>query len=479
MAKQGKVLFIIHDIYQDDNAFSLGPAYMAAVLRKKDIDVKICSQDVFHYTNKELVEIFLKNESYDLIGIGFLAARFKETVLELCQIVNEYKKNAWLVLGSSGPSATPKYMLQVTGADVIAIGEAEETIVRLLECKVNGGRDLFKVEGIAYRDGDRAIINQRRKPVQNLDTLPFPEWDLFPMDKYSTCFKFTGMDDNDHALAIITSRGCFNQCNFCYRMEKGIRLRAIDNIVQEIKILNERYGITYFSIQDELFVVSKRRLIEFKKRLKEYNLKIKFSCNARVNIFDKEIADYLKECGCALLNLGMESSDQKVLDIMRKDTTVEENIKAARLAKDAGLGIGLNFLWGNIEDTEDSLRGNVKLIKELNAYYQLRTIRPVTPYPGCDLYYEAIKRRLLSGPDDFFKRFKNSDLLTVNFTDIPDREFYRLLFEANRELILDHYEHTTQNMEEADSLISQFYSLYFEGNYKFRGARHYERAKQQ
>ena len=171
----------------------------------------------------------------------------------------------------------------------------------------------------------------------------------------------------------------------------------------------------------------------------------------------------------------MESSDQNVLNLMKKNTTVEQNIKAAEIARKVGIGLGLNFIWGNKGDTEESLRKNVELIKTYNTYDQLRTIRPVTPYPGCELYYEAIEKGLLSGPEDFFEKFKNSDLLTVNFTDIPEEKFYKLLFEANKELINDHYSHTTKNMEEANNLIDSFYNIYFKGETKFRGARHYEK----
>src|SRR4030042_5232429 len=131
--QNGKVLLIVHDVYQKDNQFPTGMAYLAAVLKKEGVDVKICCQDVFHYSNEELAKLFLKNTRYDLIGVGFLAARFKETVLGLCNTINKYKKNAWLVLGGPGPSPIPGYVLKETKADIIAIGEAEETIVDLLK----------------------------------------------------------------------------------------------------------------------------------------------------------------------------------------------------------------------------------------------------------------------------------------------------------------------------------------------------------
>ena len=470
-SKKGKVLFIIHDVYQEDNSFPLGVGYLAAVLRRQGADVKICCQDIFHYPNEEMAKLFLKNENYDLICIGFLAARFRETILDLCATVNKFKKNAWLILGGHGPSSIPEYVLKSTDVDVVAIGEAEETIVELLKCKIEGG-DLSQIKGIAYRNNDNIVINERRKPIMDLDSIPFPEWSLFPIERYINCVRFFRASKGDKTLEILTSRGCVNRCNFCYRMEWGIRFRSAENVIKEMKLLNDKYGINCFFMDDELFNFPKKRIFEFYEVLRKNNLKIKFSCNARVDVFDEETAVCLKESGCVFLNFGFESSDQNVLNLMKKNTTVEQNIRAAEIAKKVGIGMGLNFIWGNKGDTEESLWNNVKLIKQYNTYDQIRTIRPVTPYPGCELYYEAIERGLLSGPEDFFNKFKNSDLLTVNFTDIPEEKFYKLLFEANKELIIDHFNHTTKDMKTANKLIQDFYNLYFKGKVDFRGARH-------
>ncbi len=263
--QQGKVLLIVHDVYQEDNTFPLGITYLAAVLKKEGVDVKICCQDIFHYPNEELTKLFLTNTSYDLIGIGFLAARFRETVLDLCATVNKFKKNAWLVLGGHGPTPIPEYVLEKTDADVIAMGEAEETIVELLKCKLDNG-DLSQVKGIAYRGKDGIVINERRKPVVKLDSIPFPEWSLFPMDRYTTCLKQVGADKKDKILGMITSRGCINRCNFCYRMEEGIRFRSVENVIEEIKILKDKYGVTYFQFLDELFNFPKKEFLSFMRR---------------------------------------------------------------------------------------------------------------------------------------------------------------------------------------------------------------------
>ena len=124
---------------------------------------------------------------------------------------------------------------------------------------------------------------------------------------------------------------------------------------------------------------------------------------------------------------------------------------------------------------EDKL---VEFLKKYNTYGQLRTVRPVTPYPGSQLFHDSLEKGFLKDPDDFFEKFKNSDLITVNFLDIPTDVAHRLLFKANTELILDHYIKTNGNMDDAKSVIDAFYGLYFKKQYKFRGARHYNREEE-
>ena len=470
---KARVLLIIHDVYQDHNQFPLGPAYLAAVLQREDVEVHVCCQDVFHYPNSHIADL-LRSNNYDLIGLGYLAARFKETVEPLCKLINRYKNDAWLVLGGHGPSASPEYVLNKTKADVVAIGEAEETIVDLLICKVNNG-DLAQIQGIAYRDGEEISINQRRRPVKDLDSIPFPAWDLFPMEKYTKSVVYVGQAKSERSLAMTTTRGCVSRCSFCYRMERGIRVRSMDCVIQEMKTLISRYGVSYFLIIDELTFFNKKRVFEFEEAINKSGLKIKYLCDLKASLVDREVAESLKRSGCQLANIGFESMDQKVLDAMNKDTKIEDNIRAAEACKEVGLVMGLNVMWANPYDTEDSLWKLVDFVKEYNTYGQIRTIRAVTPYPGSPLYYDATERGLLKGPDGFFRKFKNSDLITVNFTDIPTEECYKLLFAANTEIILDHFLKTKGDMREARNLIDAFYRLYFEKDYKFRGARHYDR----
>ncbi len=470
MTKQGKVLFIVHDNYQDDNVFPLGAAYLVAALREKGAEVDAYCMDVFHYSNEDLAEYLSQNE-FDLIGLGFMAPRFKRTVEGLCKVINENKKNAWLVLGGHGPTPIPEYMLKTTGADAVIVGEGELIITDLLECKLTAPNRITDITGVASSVDGKYIVNERRKPIMDLDSISFPAWDAFPMDKYTASLKYTGMKEGDKSLAMITTRGCVNKCSFCHRMEKGIRARSVNNIIDEIKILNKTYGVNYFFFADELSIISEKKILEFTDAIKTNKLDIMYRMDCRVDLFNEKIAKALKDSGCLFLNIGFESTDQWVLDSMNKNVTVEQNIRAAEIANKYGIGVGLNLIWGLPGDNEKTLRRNAEFIKRYNLYDYVRTIRPVTPFPGSPLYYDALEKGLLKGPDDFFDRFRNTDLYVVNFMGMPEKDIYQALYEVNKDLILDHFQHTNNDMDTANELIEGFYNLYFKNEFAFRGAR--------
>jgi len=468
----GDVLFIIPDNYQEDNHFNMGMGYLSAFLREAGADVNVYCMDIYHYSNEDLAG-HLEDNPYSLIGTGFLAARYKETIEPLLSAIGRYKKNAQLIIGGHCASAIPEYMLEQNPAvDVVCVGEAEKTIIDLWNAK-----QLSKIKGIAYREDGGIVTNERRPPIKDLDSIPFPAYDLFPMDIYTSVLKFSAMRKDDKAFSILTSRGCPFNCSFCHRLEKSLRLRSLKNVVVEMKLLNERYGVTYFNMNDEYFLLSKKRLYEFKDELERNDLKIRFETNARVDTFDEEKAKLLKNIGCTFLNFGFESMDQKVLDLMNKKTKVAQNQKAAEIANKVGISAGLNFIWGCPGDTEETLRKNVDFIKTYTTdYSQIRTVRFLTPYPGSPIYYQAIRGGRLKGASDFFRRFKNSDLITVNYMDgIPYSKAYEMMMLANYELIMDYQQHTDMQKEEAEHLIESFRRLYFNFDYKFRGARHYEK----
>ena len=344
------------------------------------------------------------------------------------------------------------------------MGEGEVVVNNLVDA-LAAGRSLSEVKGVAYRDGQEVIINPREQLIKDVDAILFPAWDLFPMDYY-TLMRPPGIRPTERSQMVFTGRGCPFSCNFCYRMDPGFRPRSSENILEELRRLKQDFYVTFFEFQDDLFMVSEKRVMEFCDKLLKADLGIRFTCQGRLNFASREILRTLKQAGCAFINYGIEALDNQVLENMNKKLTVEQIIRGIENTVAEGLHPGLNIIWGNLGDNAETLGKGVEFIKKYSTYAQLRTIRPVTPYPGSPLYYYAIEKGLLAGPEDFYERkHVNSDLFTVNFTEHSEGECYQLLLEANQTLIEDYLEH------QKTSYRQQLQKLYIQKDASFRGFR--------
>ena len=461
-----KILFITYDNESFLTSFPLGIAYLATVLREKGCEVSIYPQDVYHLPEEHLVE-YLKKHHFDMVGVGVIGGYYQyRKLLKISRAINSIpNRRFFYVLGGHGPAPEPEFFLRQTGADAVVMGEGEVVISNLVDA-LGAGDNLAKVKGVAYRDGDRVVINEREKLIEDVDAIRWPAWDLFHMDYY-TLMRAPGISLTERSHMVFTGRGCPFTCNFCYRMDPGFRPRSSENILEEMRILKRDYHVSYFDFQDDLFMISGKRVMDFCEKLMDADLKIRFACNGRLNYASREILRTMKKAGCVFINYGIEALDDTVLENMNKKLTVAQIIKGVENTVAEGIHPGLNVIWGNIGDNAETLRRGVEFIIKYTTYAQLRTIRPVTPYPGSPLYYYAIEKGLLEGPEDFYERkHVNSDLIAVNFTEHPEEECYQLLYDANNKLI-DHYiDHEKQAYRE------QLRKLYVEKDTSFRGFRH-------
>lgn len=461
-----KILFIIYDNESFLTSFPQGIAYLAAVLRKKGCEISIYPQDVYHWPEDHLIT-YLKNNDFDLVGIGVIGGYYQyKKLLKISQAIASLpNRRFFYVIGGHGPSPEPEYFLHKTGADAVVMGEGESVMSNLVEVLQAGGK-VSAIKGLACWEGSKVRINEREPLIQDVDAIPWPAWDLFHMDYY-TMMRAPGISLTERSMVVFTGRGCPFKCNFCYRMDPGFRPRSSENIIEELRKLNRDYEVTFFDFQDDLFMISEKRAIEFCEKLIQANLRVRFTCQGRLNYATREVVRTLKRAGGVFINYGIEALDDAVLENMNKKLTVAQIIKGVENTIAEGVHPGLNVIWGNIGDNVETLRKGVDFIIKYTTFAQLRTIRPVTPYPGSPLYYYAIDKGMLEGPEDFYeKKHINSDLFSVNFTEHSDEECYQLLYEANKRLINDYIDHQKQ------SYMEQLKKLYFEKDTSFRGYRH-------
>lgn len=459
-----KVLLIAYDNDSYISWFPQGLAYIAAVCRRAGHQVEIYNQDVYHWPESHLTELLNKNE-YDLVGLGACGGYYQyRRAVKIAEAINKAKKRPFFVLGGHLASPEPEYFLRKTLADAVVIGEGEITVVELLQA-LERKQSLVTVAGIAYLENGKFIKTSPRALIQDIDDIPYPAWDLFPMDHYAL-LRLPNIKNSQRCLPVLSGRGCAFTCNFCYRMDKGFRPRSAESIVEEIQILKKDYAVSYVAFSDELLMSSVERTSELCESFIKAKLEINWDCNGRLNYATPEVLKLMKEAGCVFINYGIESLDEQALRNMKKALTVKQIISGVENTLAAGISPGLNIIFGNIGETAESLRLGVEFLLKYDDHSQFRTIRPVTPYPGSPLYYYAIEKGLLKDCEDFYERkHLNSDLLAVNFTDMSDEEVHRLLYEANKRLFEEYYRVQLQNTAAAAE------KLYFKNDTSFRGFR--------
>lgn len=460
-----KILLIVPDNGSYVSTFPLGIAYIAAVLRDRGDEVTIYSKDVYHYSGNHLTDFLNKNE-FDIIGTGTCGGYYQyKEMKEIASAVNNSSKKHKFIIGGHLVTPEPEYFIKLFNADIIVLGEGEETMKELVTC-YEKNIPIKDVKGISYRTEDGKIHhNPRRKLIENIDEIPFPAWDLFPMDHY-TLLRMPHIDTDERCMVMYSGRGCIFKCNFCYRMDTGFRARSADSVIAEMRLLKEKYNVNYVAFFDELLVSSVKRATEFCEKLIKANLGMKWNCNGRLNFAKPELLKLMKKAGCVFINYGIESMDENALKNMNKCLTTRQIVEGIENTLKAGISPGYNIIFGNIGENEQSLKLGVDFLLKYDDHSQLRTIRPVTPYPGCPLYYYAIEKGLLKDVEDFYEnKHINSDLLAVNFTDMTDDEFYHVLGEANEKLVRNYYDFLV------NSSVNIIHDLYQNRNSSFRGFR--------
>ena len=488
-----RILFIVYDNGSKVSFFPFAQAYLAAICEKAGHEVEIWQQDLHHWPDEKITE-FLDKKHFDVVGISVAGGYYQYNRLKgLTKGINESKDRPFLVVGGHMCTPEPDYFINKFNIDAIALGEGERTIVDLMKALENK-TPLDDVLGIAFKrrscpawraskekqkpSGDEIVHNCRQPLIQDLDEIPWPAYHLFPIQYYRLRSgdggAYAGVEGNQFTLPMITSRGCTFTCAFCYRLDKGFRERADENVIEEMKFLYKEYDITYILFDDELTMNGTKKMMRFsesfiKAGVGTSKLPVNWGCNGRLNFVTEELIVKMKEAGCCFINYGVESYDNQVLKLMTKACTTKVIDRAIKATLDGGISPGLNMLWNNEGDTAKTLKKDVDFLLKHDDFSQVRTIRPTTPYPGSPLYFTAINLGLLdkTNPvEDFYERkHVNSDLMTVNFMDMSDDDAYELLKTANKTLLKNYHNHQWDKVEE------DLVEVYNNKNTKFRGFR--------
>ncbi|MBI4333581.1 MAG: cobalamin B12-binding domain-containing protein [Chloroflexi bacterium] len=375
----------------------LGISYIAGVLERHGHEVQVLDLNV---ENMKDADILKQVGNAGIVGITGMLTEHKE-ILRLVDLVKKNAPETKVVLG--GPMATtiPEELLRVSRADVIVIGEGENTIARLVPALMDRG-DLSVIKGIAYRDNGNVTLTGRADPINDLDAIPFPARHFLKMNLYlrnhfaAWGFNLKGFG-KVRSTNLISSRGCPYSCTFCFKDMWGHkwRARSAANIVEEMKLLYSQYGVNGFLFNDDTFVLNRERVFEFCRLLNASNMKVIWYCNGRVNLMTRPLLQAMRDAGCVGICYGIESGNQQVLEAMKKNTKLDQIRDVVQWTKEAGLHVAGYFMIGMLGETRASIEQTFAFARELNLDFYGFSV--TTPLFGTELYDQAMEKGLIDG----------------------------------------------------------------------------------
>ena len=371
---------------------SMGLAYLAAVLEQHGYKVEILDAPAFQLTY-EKIPTEVERRKPDIVGVTATTA-VAPSALKTAQMVKDAVPEALVVMGGPHITFLPEETMKAEPSIQIGvIGEGEYTLLDLVKTWEKNG-NLKEVKGVIYRENGSLKYAEPRPLIENLDELPFPARHLLPMERYKVFGK------HEILGLIFTSRGCPFNCTFCSSsliFGKKFRARSPKNVVDEVEEFVEQYKSNHIEFVDDLFIFDKKRVKEICRELKERGLDVLWVCSARVDTVDGEIFKVIRDAGCIMVYLGVESGVQRVLNLMRKGIKVEQSVRAVKLAKEAGLQVVASFVLGIPGETWEEAMETIRFAKKLDPDFVQFSL--ATPFPGTELYRVAKEEGLLLTED--------------------------------------------------------------------------------
>ncbi|MFH1309489.1 MAG: radical SAM protein [Candidatus Omnitrophota bacterium] len=358
--------------------FPLGLGYIASYLRRKSHEVLLCEPEAQGLSYKMIHDIFFR-EKPDVIGISSATPNFYNAV-KLAKLAKT-ATTAVVVYGGAHASAIPEFIVQKYGEyfDYLVVGEGEETLGELAAC-LNDRQIPFEVPGLCFSHNGNVVRTENRKPMENLDSLPYPARDLISPKlfrpnmhnvRYKKCF------------TMLTSRGCPFNCSFCasyLTMGKRYRPHSADYVLGEMSFLRERYNAQQLIINDDTFTLDRGRLVEICEGMIKKRLNFKWFCFSQIAAVDKDVLKLMNEAGCYNIGFGVESASPRIMESIGKTIPLKKCAEVINDANALGIKTQAFFVFGKKGETLQEMKDTVKFALSVNP--TLAFFNMLVPYPG-------------------------------------------------------------------------------------------------
>lgn len=404
--------------HSSDSTLSTPPislGYIASMLIKAGFSVDIVDMEISGMRGKDILKT-IEEYAPRMVGISTTTLTFKNA-LRVAAIAKTINPEISTVLGGPHVTFMADEALSHPQVDYVVRGEGELTLTELAGHVLNGSGDRSNIRGLSMHNHTGGVIhNIERSLIRDLDMLPFPARHLLPLHLYSA----PGL--------IITGRGCDGRCIFC--AARGIsgnryRLRSVKNVISEIEKISTLLGLKLLFFGDDTFTAMPERTRELCRELINKGLQMNWMCETRADRIDRETLKLMADAGCAVAQFGAESGSQSILNSVRKGITIKALLEAVKTAQDVGIHPTCSFMFPHPEDTWETVKETMSLIKKLKAIGAGTAISLTTPFPGTYLsaHLSDLGLRLICDDTDQYN-FSIPVIETKNFDVWDIREIY-------------------------------------------------------
>jgi radical SAM superfamily enzyme YgiQ (UPF0313 family) len=409
--------------------FPTGLLYLAAALEKEGVQVHIIDYVIGRYTPEQYKEK-IREIDPDLVGINCFSFDTKPA-FEIAKLTRESLPQTHITMGGPHATGLPEHALNSPDVDSVVIGEGEETLKDLVAA-LKRKQSLKSVRGLAYKENQRIVINPSREHIKDVDSILFPAYHLINLDAY---FEFPdphGMATrSERFMSILTSRGCPYSCTYCHNtFGKLFRPRSAENVIEEMKLLYNRYGIREFHIEDDSFNIDLERAEKILDLILERGFKIsmQFPNGIRADRLNERFVSKLRKAGTFMAAIGVESASPRVLAQIKKNLDLTKIAAAAKLLAKHRILVWGYFMIGFLDETRGEMQQTMDFARSLKLHFASFSI--AIPYPGTELF-EQVRDRI--DFDSYFSQRLTYSLPQIQLSEVPLEEMGEIKKQALKE----------------------------------------------
>jgi radical SAM superfamily enzyme YgiQ (UPF0313 family) len=372
----------------------MGLGYLATAIRKKGYKVKIlhCIKEKMNLNG---FASYIRNTKPSVVGFTCVSYDVG-SVQESIKVVKGINKAVPVIVGGAHVSAVPKIAMErdFPDADYGFRGESEIGLPMLLDFINNNSLiRVEKIPGLIWKCDGQTHINPQIFH-ENVDELGIPAWDIMDPREYEAS-PFHGFARGFPLAPMISARGCPFPCTFCstkYQMGQKMRYRSVSLILEEMKLLVNKYNVNEIQFLDDCFSVNKNKVMEICSGILEERIKVNWQCpnGLRVDTIDEEVLQIMKKAGCYHISVGIESANPNILKKMKKNISLELVEEKIAIAKKVGIKVTGFFILGFPGETEDDIKRTIKYARKIPIDKVL--FSNFWPSPGTEIYEELEKK---------------------------------------------------------------------------------------